>query len=132
MGWTGHFGRLASWRCFAARTIVAGLCGVALLIGTLPEFADVATTAPHSAQFAQLNPALLEADHTAQAQHPCKRSALAAAMGSCAVSGASAGLVDSGADVATPILVTMQLPPVSYASLAPQWRGAPPDRPPRS
>jgi hypothetical protein len=103
-----------------------------LLIGTVPEFATATASLPHSAAVTLTNRVSLEADHAPQQQHPCKRSVLAAAMGSCAVSGASTGLANCGADVAAPVLVTMQLPPASYATLAPQWHGAPPDRPPRS
>jgi len=103
--------------------------GVALLFGAalIPDASS--PPASSEAQAIQAPSTFIEAGHTAPA-HPCHRSG-AAPVGSCAVAGFSAGLTVSSIEFTRPV-ATDVWPRLAYASLAQQWRGIPPDRPPRS
>jgi hypothetical protein len=71
-----------------------------------------------------------EADRSAH-PHPCQRGAISTPTGSCATSGFAAGLPATVVEHATPGETGSRLA-LSRVDLAQQWRGFPPDRPPRS
>src|SRR5690348_12025460 len=86
-----HLNRLAFWRRSAARSVVAGLCAIALifLIGPVGAGASAIQSQPIVSGPAAV--VTIGANH-ADRQHPCKRDAFAGSSSSCMVSGALAGL----------------------------------------
>jgi hypothetical protein len=107
------------------------MCAVALVFGSLPGAVRGASGASHPDGMTQRASTMMEADRSTQ-RHPCKRGVAAAPIGACTVFGFFAGLPGAGVDHAPPAVTGAQLGPRPYPSLAHQWRGSPPDRPPRS
>jgi hypothetical protein len=112
-----------------ARALVMCICGIALVFGSLSDVIRGASAAPHAKDIISSSLTVLQTDHSGQ--HPCKRGAAVAPVGACAVSGFSAGLPTAGFVHAPPAVAGGRLDLGRYASLAHQWRGFPPDRPPR-
>lgn len=131
MGWDDHIGRLMHRRRSIARAVIVCLCGIALLLGAMPGAVRSASAIAHPDDVTLRASAVVETDHS-KPSHPCKRGAVAAPIGACAAAGFSAGLATAGIEHLPPAVTAAQPGPRPYAGLAPQWRGYPPDRPPRS
>ena len=112
-----------------ARALVMCICGIALVFGSLSDVIRGASAASHSKDIISRSLTVLQTDRSMQ--HPCKRGVAVAPIGACAISGFSAGLPISGFVHAPPAVAGGRLGLGRYASLAHQWRGFPPDRPPR-
>jgi hypothetical protein len=131
MGWDGHIGRLMRRRRSIVRAVIVCLCGVALVLGALPGAVPGASAASHPDEITLRASTVVETDRS-KPSHPCKRGAVAAPIGACAAAGFAAGLAAAGVEHMPPAATGAQPGLRPYASLAHQWRGYPPDRPPRS
>ena len=131
MGWGDHIGRRTERRRSIARAIVLCMCALALVLGSLPGAVRGASAASHPDGMTRRASTTMEAGRSTQ-RHPCKRGVAAAPIGACTVFGFTAGLPGAGVDDAPPAVTGAQLGPRPYPGLTHQWRGGPPDRPPRS
>jgi len=114
----------------AAALAVLVLCSLALLLGSLTSPVAAEPAGVHHRDVASPTLVVVEADRSAPA-HPCKRGAMSAPTGACATSGFAAGLsVVLAEHVAATQTGSRFIP--AQIDLAQQWRGFPPDRPPRS
>ncbi len=108
--------------------IVLALAALAIQPSPAASRAMPATSSSHEIAL-QLQPVM--ATHRS-AQHPCGRGVASVIPGACAISAASAGLIAGNVEQMSPTLTATSLNPKPFASLPHQWRGGPPDRPPRS
>lgn len=130
MGRGDHICKLMDRRRSIARAVILCVCGIALVLGSLSGAIQGASAASHSNDIISRSLTTLQTDRSMQ--HPCKRGVAAAPVGACAISGFSAALPTAGFVHAPPAVASGRLGLGRYASLAHQWRGFPPDRPPRA
>jgi hypothetical protein len=114
-----------------ARLIALWVLGAVLMLGILPGSGRAEAAASYADDVAPRFSALVKAAPVTH-QHPCKQGNTTAPAGSCAVSGFAAGLPSAGVEYAPPMTMITELGPRWYSTLAHQWQGLPPDRPPRS
>jgi hypothetical protein len=130
MRWGAFIGGLMGRQCAVALAIVPVVCGLALVLASFSIAVGATPAAYRHGDVASRTVVVAQTDRSAH-QHPCKRGTTSAPTASCSASGFAAGLS---------VAVVEHVPPeetgaglaVARADLAPQWRGCPPDRPPRS
>ena len=127
----GRVGRSKSRWHSTAWFIILLVFGVVLVIGSFPSEVRSVSAAPLVSELTPYASTAMETYRSAGA-HPCKRGAVAGSNGTCVASGFSAGLPATSIERAMPTVTISQLGPRPYTSLVHQWRGFPPDRPPRS
>jgi hypothetical protein len=117
------------WRSIARKAVLCA-CAIAMALGSPAVVSAAVASTPQSAVVLSA-PMQVEADHATPQHHPCKRGAATVPAGSCAVSGYSAGLSPASVEHLSPVLTGARLDLRLRAGPAHQWRGLPPDRPPR-